>query len=268
LCAAIVRSEEHSVLVCRIAQLEEDLRKATGLTVRQIESEAAEMEGVEIDPEIDELVREIEGMDEKLKVQGEVVGELTNKRSLIDASEKAADAMTDAQQSLAAVATYGEEYVQVLLAKRLLEEQVSIYRDEHQGPLLARARQLFRKLTLDRYLGLDTDTDDKGHPYLLARTANDKLLDINALSTGTRDQLYLALRLAALEQYIDRRGPLPLVLDDLFVHFDDQRTAAALAVLDTLADQTQVLLFTHHEQVAKQAATVIDADRLTVHHLA
>ncbi|MEX2253677.1 MAG: hypothetical protein WD649_05940, partial [Thermoleophilaceae bacterium] len=77
---AIARSEEHAVLVGRIAQLEEDLRKATGLTVSQIESEAAEMAGVEIEPEIDELVREIESMDETLKIQGKVVGELTNER--------------------------------------------------------------------------------------------------------------------------------------------------------------------------------------------
>lgn len=264
---AIKRSSQHADLVRHIAQLDEDLRKATGLTVSQIEDEAAEVAGIEIDPEIDDLIREIEPMDETLKTQGKLVGELDTKRSLIDASGEAADAMARAQQSLAAVAMYGEEYVQVLLAKRLLEEQVSVYRDEHQGPLLARGRELFRKLTLDRYLGLDTDTDDRGNPYLLARTAADKLLEVSALSTGTRDQLYLALRLAALEQFIDRRGPLPLVLDDLFVHFDDQRTAAGLAVLDQVADQAQVLLFTHHDQVAKQAADVIDADRLTVHHL-
>ena len=123
-------------------------------------------------------------------------------------------------------------------------------------------------LTLNHYLGLDTDTDTKGNPCLLARTAADKVLDVSALSSGTRDQLYLALRLAALEQFIDRRGPLPIVLDDLFVHFDDERTAAGLAVLDLIADQAQVLLFTHHGQVAKEAANVIPADRLTVHHLA
>ena len=265
---AIPRSKKHALLALSVTQLEEDLRSATGLTVSQIESEAAEMVGIEIDPEIDELVRETESMDEMLKIQGKVVGELTNERSLVDASGRAADAMTSAQQSLTAVATYGEEYVQVLLAKRLLEEQVSVYRDEHQGPLLARARELFQKLTLDHYLGLDTDTDTKGNPFLLARTAADKLLDVSALSSGTRDQLYLALRLAALEQFIDRRGPLPIVLDDLFVHFDDERTAAGLAVLDLIADQAQVLLFTHHGQVAKEAANVIPAGRLTVHHLA
>ncbi len=80
--------------------------------MNQIESEAAEMAGVEIDPEIEELVRKIEGMDDTLKIQGKVVGELTNRRSLIDDSGEAADAMTRAQQSLAAVAVYADEYIQ------------------------------------------------------------------------------------------------------------------------------------------------------------
>jgi len=76
---------------------------------------------------------------------------------------------------------------------------------------------------------------------------------------GTRDQLYLALRLAALEGLIARRGPLPLLLDDLFVHFDDARTDAGLRVLEQIAERTQVLLFTHHQRVAEQALGAISA---------
>ncbi len=265
---AIERSKERDRLNSRLTELEEGLRRATGLTVSEIEREAREIAGVEIEPEIDELTRKIETADETLKLQGNLVGELSNRRSLIGPSGEAADAIAAAQHSLAAVVTYAEEYVQVLLAKKLLEDQVALYRGEHQGPLLARARDLFQRLTLNRYSGLDTDIDDKGNPHLLAVCAAGNAIEVGALSTGTRDQLYLALRLAALEQFIDRRGPLPLVLDDLFVHFDDERTEAGLAVLDQIAERTQVLLFTHHEQVAKQAERVIDADRLSVHHLA
>jgi uncharacterized protein YhaN len=206
-------------------------------------------------------------LDQELKQKQIAVGELKNQRAQIDSSGAAADQMVRAQQSLAEVVDYAEEYVRTVLAKRLLEEQVASYRDENQGPLLQRARGLFSDLTLGRYTGLDTDTDDKGVPHLLARKADDRLLEIGALSTGTRDQLYLALRLAALEQFMARRGPLPLVLDDLFVHFDDERTKAGLRVLDRLSDTTQVLLFTHHAQVAAQAAEVIAEDRLTIHEL-
>jgi len=57
---------------------------------------------------------------------------------------------------------------------------------------------------------------------------------------------------------------VPLLLDDLFVHFDDERTQAGLRVLDELSNTVQVLLFTHHERVAEQAKKAIDAPRVTV----
>jgi len=96
---------------------------------------------------------------------------------------------------------------------------------------------------------------------LRARAASGHVIDVASLSTGTRDQLYLALRLAALEGLIARRGPLPLLLDDLFVHFDDARTDAGLRVLEQIAERTQVLLFTHHQRVAEQALGAISAGR-------
>ena len=267
LVAAITRSEQLADLVEKIGAAEVSLQNQAGKSVAQIEAEAAELEGVEIEPEVEQLDIELDILDQELKEKQTTVGELKNQRAQIDSSGAAADHMTRAQQSLAEVVDYAEEYIRTVLAKRLLEEQVASYRDENQGPLLQRARGLFRELTLGRYSGLDTDTDDKGVPLLLARKADDRLLEINALSTGTRDQLYLALRLAALEQFMARRGPLPLVLDDLFVHFDDERTKAGLGVLDRLADTTQVLLFTHHAQVAAQATEVIAEDRLTIHEL-
>jgi len=267
LATAINRSEDLADLVDQIRKAEESLQNQAGKPVTQIEAEAAELDGVEIEPEIEQLEIDLDVLDQSLKEKQIAVGELKNQRAQIDSSGAAADQMTRAQQSLAEVVDHAEEYVRTILAKRLLEEQVDRYRDENQGPLLQRARELFRDLTLERYAGLDTDTDDKGVPLLLARHADDRLLEISALSTGTRDQLYLALRLAALEQFMARRGPLPLVLDDLFVHFDDERTKAGLRVLDRLADTTQVLLFTHHTQVATEAAEVIDADRLTIHEL-
>ena len=267
LVAAITRSEQLVVLADQIHTAENSLQNQAGKPVAQVEADAAELDGVEIEPEIEQLDIELGVLDQELKQKQIAVGELKNQRAQIDSSGAAADQMVRAQQSLAEVVDYAEEYVRTVLAKRLLEEQVASYRDENQGPLLQRARGLFRDLTLGRYTGLDTDTDDKGVPLLLARKADDRLLEISALSTGTRDQLYLALRLAALEQFMARRGPLPLVLDDLFVHFDDERTKAGLGVLDHLANTTQVLLFTHHAQVAAQATEVIADGRLTVHKL-
>jgi chromosome segregation protein len=80
------------------------------------------------------------------------------------------------------------------------------------------------------------------------------------MSTGARDQLYLALRLAYLESYADRAEPAPFIGDDLFASFDEDRTAHGLAALAAIGDRVQPILFTHHRHVAEIARNKIGAD--------
>jgi uncharacterized protein YhaN len=76
------------------------------------------------------------------------------------------------------------------------------------------------------------------------------------MSDGTRDQLYLALRLATLERHLAQAEPLPFIVDDILINFDDDRTAATLKVLAELAKKTQVILFTHHARLKELAGEV------------
>jgi uncharacterized protein YhaN len=73
------------------------------------------------------------------------------------------------------------------------------------------------------------------------------------MSDGTMDQLYLALWVAAIEDYLDHAEPMPFIADDLFINFDDKRAAAGFRVLNELAKKTQVLFFTHLVDVAQKA---------------
>ena len=61
-----------------------------------------------------------------------------------------------------------------------------------------------------------------------ARRADGDDWPLAALSEGARDQLYLALRLAFLEDYARRSEAPPFIGDDLFASFDDRRVAAGL----------------------------------------
>jgi uncharacterized protein YhaN len=76
-----------------------------------------------------------------------------------------------------------------------------------------------------------------------------KTVRTEGLSTGTADQLFLALRIASVEDYLDRAAPLPFIADDLFIHFDDDRAAAGFKVLGELSEKAQVLFFTHHQHL-------------------
>jgi uncharacterized protein YhaN len=82
---------------------------------------------------------------------------------------------------------------------------------------------------------------------------NGELVRVGGMSTGTVDQLYLTLRVASVEDYLDRANALPFVADDLFINFDDDRAAAGFEVLGQLARKTQILFFTHHRHLVEIA---------------
>ncbi len=73
------------------------------------------------------------------------------------------------------------------------------------------------------------------------------------LSEGARDQLYLALRLAAIGGHAAQTEPLPFIADDLLASFDDRRARASLRVLADFGAVTQTILFTHHDHIAAMA---------------
>jgi recombinational DNA repair ATPase RecF len=87
---------------------------------------------------------------------------------------------------------------------------------------------------------------------LIGRRGRDEV-PVEGMSDGTRDQLYLALRIAALEQQFRANGPMPVVADDLLINFDDRRAAAALRVLAELSHSTQVAAGAGPKEVATRA---------------
>ena len=99
------------------------------------------------------------------------------------------------------------------------------------------------------------------------RSGGTEAVGVEGLSLGTADQLYLALRLASLEVYLESHEPIPLIVDDILIQFDDERAAAALETLAEVSRRTQVVLFTHHEHVCQIAQGCVDPDQLVIHCL-
>lgn len=127
------------------------------------------------------------------------------------------------------------------------------YREKHQGPVLRRASEIFSRLTLGDHSGLTTGFGDDDKPVLVAVRSNKEQVGVSGLSDGTRDQLYLALRLGTIEHHVSTVGPCPLIFDDILINSDDARAAAALEILAETALKTQVLVFTHHSRIAELA---------------
>lgn len=180
---------------------------------------------------------------------GRVRGELAG----LDGTSLAAETTQHISEVNARLAEEVREFVLLRLASQVLAREIERYRETNQGPVLEAASQYFSAITLNSFSGLLADYDEKGDPVIKAVRTADQRLDIHQLSEGSRDQLFLALRLGGLRRYLQINQPFPLIVDDILVNFDDQRSAATFQVLAELAASTQILFFTHHAHLVEIA---------------
>ncbi len=213
------------------------------------------------DIEKGKIVEEIESLDSQIKLEleprqrelYELKGRLTKELELMDGSDKAAQLAEYAEEKLTGMRASVNDYIRLKVAVKLLRTEIEQFRQMNQGPLLQSASKYFSSLTLDAFTQLRAGYFEADEPVLQALRQNGEILFVEGMSTGTRDQLYLALRLAAVEKFVDENGPMPFVVDDVLIEFDDDRTQAALDTLAELSSKTQVVVFTHHQRLVEQA---------------
>ena len=266
---AAERNSEHYLQLNKdLGSLEQQILEAgEGASLADLESEAEYADADSLPAEITALERNIE---EELQPQqrelAEEKGRLQKELELMDGSDAVALLAEESQSLLADIRSHAEHYVRVKFAARILRDQIEEYRKQNQGPLIKRASEHFAALTGNSFASLQTDFNSKDEPVLVGIRPGDARVHVEGMSAGTRDQLYLALRLASLEKYIHSAGPMPFIVDDILVDFDDQRSKAALQRLSELSQKTQVILFTHHMRLVEQAKGLGEA-HVQIHEL-
>ena len=177
-------------------------------------------------------------------------------------------ASCEKESAAARIEALTAEYIEQQLGSTLLAKAMALYREKHQDPLLKRAGEYFATLTCGAFVGLAIDEDENQRVLKGIRAQGGTHLDLDAMSDGTRDQLFLALRLAYIENYCEKTAVCPVILDDVLMAFDDERTAATLSALQELSRKTQVLVFTHHEHHVALANAALGTGGYRLHELA
>ena len=184
----------------------------------------------------------------------------------LDHGTEAALEREQAEHEATLIGELAERYLAERAAAILLTRAIAFHREHNATPVLERAEALLPQLTADSLTRLFVDDQNGDHPVLMARRDNGGELGVSGMSDGALDQLYLALRLAALEHHLDALPPLPVLLDDILINFDEQRVATTMPALAEVAQRTQVVILTHHQHVATIAQDTL-GDRVRVHHL-
>ena len=142
----------------------------------------------------------------------------------------------------------------------LIDEAKKRYEKNRQPGVIRAAENLFTKITNGTYSRIIKPIDSED---ILVEDAQHKRKGVQEMSRGTLEQLYLAMRFGLIDEYESRSEPLPAVLDDVFVNFDDDRDERLIEVLNQFGQQRQVIVLTCHKR-SLEAYRKIGANHISV----
>jgi len=266
--AAIIASAERKRTLERdlASELETLEQQGDGQPIADLVAAVAASDSTDLPAQIATLADEIADLDAQINDARDAGNAARRAFDAIGGDERAVTAAADRQNALADMQDAAERYLRVGTAAVLLKWAGHRYSMDRQRPLIERGSTLMQALTGGSITRLTGDFDDRDELQIVGVRADNSRVWPAQMSDGTQDQLYLALRVAAIEHYLERAAPLPVIADDLFINFDDDRALAGLEVLSQLAQKTQVLFFTHHQHLRDMASAHL-GQRVTTHTL-
>lgn len=250
----------------QLSSLRQQLAQASARAEAELRQSLAGQDAVAIDSERERSRLELVQRESEQASARQAEEQARHALEAIDSSDRAAAAREGMESAVARLRSAIRPWARLRLAHALLKESLDRFRERAQAPMVAAASTYFSLMTGGRYPRLVADEAD-GKPVLRAERADGARIGVEAMSDGTADQLYLALRLAALDLRRASHPHLPLVLDDVLITSDDERAANILRALARFAEGGQVMIFTHHHHLIDVARAALGEQALAVHSL-
>ena len=223
-------------------EIENFTKSVVSLFKERSESAYAEFQKGEI--KLANLVDELENQRTEVRTS---IEELVRLRANLEVQETKFlndNPVTELQIKYESLVLEAEETIRnlkpIALAKELLIRANKTFEEVHQPELLKLSSEIFSRITEDRYVAI-VKKEEKGIDRIYARNQNgEDILDVD-LSRGTREQLYIAIRLALVSR--NDSLELPLLMDDVMVNSDIGRCTGLAKELQNVATRRQIVYF-------------------------
>lgn len=221
----------------------------------EFESSLAHSERTVLEGEQRDLGDQLRQQEQFKREADEAVGAARKELAQLDGSSQVAKLTEDLSRKRSQLAAEVDRYMPLVYARHLLNAAVSRFEKDNQPEMIATVSRLLGQMTGGKYI--EFDRSGGGKQNVLIRQADGVERTPDQLSTGTREQLYLAIRLAYVLHYCEKNQPLPIIIDDVLVNFDDARAKQTIAALADISRSAQVLFFTCHPHVVALAHDVV-----------
>jgi uncharacterized protein YhaN len=231
----------------RIADAEQGLALIAGFGAERLafEAELEQINPAETELRLVETRQELQALTDR---QAQVHQDLGSRRAILqelETSEAVARYLQEQSEKQEQLREQIEEYGTLSAALHLLRKAREKYERERQPEVVRAASDAVERITAGRYRRVIVPPDQF---IVRLETAEGAVREIEQLSRGTQQQLYLAMRLAYVRVQNASPGaePLPLIMDEVLVNFDPQRARRTAELILDVARENQVFVFTCH----------------------
>ncbi|MDE0628727.1 MAG: AAA family ATPase [Bryobacterales bacterium] len=198
--------------------------------------------------EMDQVREELVAAGEEIQAQSTERGGIRSDLDRLIGEEESSGWRLERHLRLEQIRGHAREWVIRTLVQQLLEMAQNKFERERQPGVVRHAESFFDSITGGRYPQVYAPL---GERKIIVTDADGRRKSPNALSRGTREQLFLSLRFGLIRELGQRTEPLPVVVDEVLVNFDPERALRAARAFVELSRTNQVLVFTCHPEVVK-----------------
>lgn len=184
----------------------------------------------------------------------EQIGALRHQLDDLAMSQEATELRQGRADLVAQLEAHAERWSVLSLGVALLARTRERFEREHRPGVIRTAEGYLADWTAGRYRQIVAPLG--GSIEGLERSDGTRV-PLVGLSRGTQEQLYLALRFGLIEHFADEAEPLPILMDEILVNFDEDRAARAARTIEELARRHQILYFTYREETQLRPGKVI-----------
>lgn len=241
------RFEQKASLTKEIQELKEQIVSLFPKTIweKLLEDSVSQ---TEINLQIEKNREQIEELEEKIDNMRQQLAELKAEIGQLESSDAYSKTLHQFSIEKEQLRKLSIDWAVVKTAKEMLAQTKKRYRESYLTQVLEKTSGIFRHVTDGRYQKVYAP--DEHHPFQV-EAKDGMIYQVNELSRGTIDQLYISLRLA-ISEVMTEQHRLPFIIDDAFLNFDSRRLRRMIDILRNLSQKQQIILLTCRTSIAEQ----------------
>lgn len=241
---------ERSRLLTAIAENEKTLRRMTGtFDITLLKNKLRGQTLSEITTRQNTEGEVIAGLEREIDELRNRRAEVNREIAALSCGGGMATLRSEEARLLAELQAHAFDWSRHALVGYLLDQARESFETAHQPHVIQDAGRFFEQFTGGRYARLMAPL---GETTLRAVSADSRSVSPEALSRGTAEQLYLAVRFGFIRHRAKSSEPLPVVMDDILVNFDPRRARAAVDAITELSGTHQIFFFTCHPETIER----------------